>query len=429
MATIRPFRAFLYSDKFRTDLEDLIAPPYDVITPEEADLLRRNPHNITHLTLPTGRPGSDRYAEARQTLDEWIEERVLQPEPEPALYLYEQEFSDPRTGAATVRQGFITRLQLVEFGPGGVLPHERTLSRHREDRYRLRSSTRADLEPIFGMYPDSDIVDVLASAAATEPLISVTDRSGVQHRLWDVVDSEAISRAVDDLAGREVFIVDGHHRYITALEHCRKEGVADDHPLASIMIFLCSMENPGLVILPTHRIVHSIEPGRIGLLLERIADWFTVEELDTPESAFGSLRRKGTGVWYALLTGDRHLVVQPRESVIESIAANHPPSSPVAGLDVTILHEFLFERLLDISSEEQERGSNIRYSRNDGEAIAAVADDDVQLVVGMRSPSVSDVEHVASAGEAMPQKSTYFFPKLASGLLLNVDDDRTAGAE
>ena len=429
MATIRPFRAFLYSDRYRTDLEELIAPPYDVITPEEADRLRRHPHNITHLTLPTERDGVDRYSVARQTLDEWIDQHVLQPEPHPALYLYEQEFSDPRTGAATVRRGFITRLQLVEFGPGGVLPHERTLSKHREDRYRLRSSTRADLEPIFGMYPDSDIVDVLASAAATEPLISVTDRSGVHHRLWDVVEKDTISRAVDDLAGREVFIVDGHHRYITALEHSRKEGFADDHPLASIMIFLCSMGNPGLVILPTHRIVHSIDPRRISLLLERLAEWFMVEEFNSPESAFDTLRQKEAGVWYALLTGDRNLVVQPRESVIETIAANHPPSSPVAGLDVTILHEYLFEQLLDISNEEQELGSNLRYSRNDSEAIAAVADDDVQLVVGMRPPSVSDVEYVGGAGEVMPQKSTYFFPKLASGLLLNVDEDRTGAAK
>lgn len=424
MATIRPFRAFHFSDRTGSDPNDLIAPPYDVISSEEAESLRALPFNITHLTLPVDRDDRDRYRVAADTLDTWIERGILEPEDDPALYLYEQEFNDPVSGARVMRRGFVTRLQLVEFGPGGVLPHERTLSKHREDRFRLRQAAGADLEPIFGMYPGTDVVEILADAADPAPEYSVSDAGGVMHRVWTITDREAIDHVAAELSQREVFIVDGHHRYITALEHSRGAGFGEDHPLASIMIFLCSMENPGLVILPTHRIVHSIAADRISDVIERLDTWFLVEGCASREEAFEQLSRKSDGIWFALLSKGRNVLIQPRDEVVAQVAGTYPPGSPVAGLDVTILHDFIFEDLLGISRSEQEQGTHIRYSRNDREAIAAADDREVALVVGMRPPSISDVEAVARAGEVMPQKSTYFYPKLASGLLLNVSEDR-----
>ena len=430
MASISELRFFRYRTDESSDLAELIAPPYDVISVEERARYHAIPHNITHLTLPSGGGDISPYDQARATLDEWIAKEVIVPDQEPNLWVYQQEFDIPADDEPIVRTGFVTGLRLVEFGEGGVLPHERTLSHHREDRKNLREATEADLEPIFGMYKSGGALDEVVRELSNAPDIAVTDRSGVVHRLWKISDPKAIESLKRTLADESVYIVDGHHRYATALQMAREHGYGDDDTLGSIMIHLCSMTDPGLIILPTHRIVHSVVPDRLASLLDGNSDLFKLETLDSVATGFSRLREAHDNHGrFLLMTSDRTILATltpTGQSRLDSIYTGD--ESVLASLDVTVLHDLLFEQELGITRSMQEAGTHLRYSRNDQEAIDALADGDVQLVVAMNPPTIEQVRKVAESGQVMPQKSTYFYPKLASGLLLHVGrDDATTG--
>ena len=421
MAAITGLRPFRYSKQSDEDLSRLIAPPYDVISPEELAEYRAIPCNITHLTLPAPSDQSSQYEASRQLLDQWIDTGLLVQDQEPALYIYQQEFSIPGHGEPYVRTGFLTGLRLVDFGEGGVLPHERTLSHHREDRRRLREAVEADLEPIFGMYRSGGVLGEVLAHLPENADVVVKDQNNVIHRLWRVADPDEIMKMRDALAEQSVYIVDGHHRYSTALEMARDHGFTDDDPLGSILIFLCSMDDPGLIIMPTHRIVHSVDSEEITRFLDGTSELFQFAEIDSVEKGFEILRSDTEDeTRYLIMTSDRTIIATPTEQGRALLRESYGGRSlPLASLDVTILHDLLFERELGITKEMQESGTHLRYSRNDQEAVASIEEPDVQMVVAMNPPTIEQVQDVARSGEVMPQKSTYFFPKLASGLIIH----------
>jgi uncharacterized protein (DUF1015 family) len=420
MPSIKAFAPLRYNPSEIPDLGAVIAPPYDVISDERRrQLLERDAHNIIRLILPEGTDDS-RYAVAAELLDAWQREGVLVRENEEALYLYTQVFDHPVSGERVTRHGFLARVRLSPFSEGEILPHERTLSGPKADRLKLMQATNANLEPIFGVYRDrsGDSARRLEELTTRgEPLIDATDADGVEHRVWRVDGEDAASFAAD-LASSTIFIVDGHHRYETALTY-RGESTGQDRPVDSIMMFLAPMGDPGLVILPTHRVVHSLPSFDLSALLERLAEHFSISDVATAEEGLAQLEQYRTTPSYLLVGSGRMVLVSLRPgSHPESIVAAGLPQS-VAELDVTILHEHILEELLGISKEAQASQSNLRYVKSTDDAFAEAKRPDVQLVVLMNATRLEQVERVAESGHVMPQKSTYFYPKLASGLLIN----------
>lgn len=404
-----------------------MAPPYDVISTERlAELRRLHPNNITHLTLPEGE-GAERYQRAGQILSEWLREHVLERRPAPAFYLYTQTFAHPESGEQITRHGFIGTLHLEPFSAGSVLPHERTLSGPREDRLSLMETTAANLEPIFGMYPDPEntSLELLQNAMESADLfIDVVDQGGVRHRMVEVTDAPTITALAGDVARQNVYIVDGHHRYETALNYrkMRRDAEPDlpeNDPVDSIMIYLSPMSDPGLVILPTHRIIHSLPSFDFDSVLESLAPYFTVVPYDTPEEGFRHLRAVPETIALLLLVPGRQVLatLKPGTTGSDLVGADQPQA--VAELDVSVLHHFLLERLLGIDRAAQEAQRNLHYAKSTADAIAALNKPGTQLVAAMNPPRFPQVQAVAGSGHVMPQKSTYFYPKLASGLLLN----------
>lgn len=427
MAQITPFQPYTYNSDLRERIEDLVAPPYDVITPERlAELRRLHPLNITHLTLPEGE-GSARYEHAGNLLSEWLGRNVLERRPQPAFYLYTQTFTHPESGGRITRHGFIGALHLEPFSTGNVLPHERTLSGPREDRLSLMETTAANLEPIFGMYPDPErksLKLLQRGMEEGEPFIDVIDQGGVRHIVREVTDQSTIAALAEQVAGQKVYIVDGHHRYETALNYrkLRRDAEPDlpeGDPVDSIMIYLSPMSDPGLVILPTHRIVHSLPTFDFDMLLESLTPYFTLIPYGKPEEGFDALGAAGDNIALLLLVPGRQVLATLKPGTKGSDLVGTGPAEAVAELDVSVLHHFVLERLLGIDRVAQEAQQNLHYAKSTADAVAALGRPETQLVVGMNPPRFSQVEDVAGSGDVMPQKSTYFYPKLASGLLVN----------
>jgi len=427
MPSIVPFRPFRYNPERISDPGAVIAPPYDVIGPEKrAELLARDPHNVIRLILPTG-PEESRYAEAGTLFRQWIDDRTLIREQDDALYVYRQRFTHPTSGDSVERLGFIARVALSPFSEGEILPHERTLSGPKEDRLRLMHATAANLESIFGIYRDDDGVSRqrLDEATGSAPLISAVDADGVTHTIWRLTDASEVAATIEDLRCNAVYIVDGHHRYETALAYRNARAEAEEptsngpHPYDAIMMFLAPMSDPGLIILPTHRTIHSLGDFDFDALLARIASSFDILEIADRDAAIEALTARSDTPSYLLTTDDRTVLATLRDAgAIDGLIDPALPSA-LRGLDVTILHEYMLERELGISKEAQEAGRNIGYVKGASEAFAAAHDPNVQMVVLMNPTKLEQVTEVAGTGSVMPQKSTFFYPKLASGLLFN----------
>jgi uncharacterized protein (DUF1015 family) len=425
MARISAFLPLRYNPEQIADPGAVVAPPYDVINEElRRRLVERDLHNVIRLILPEG-DEETKYNHAMELLTTWIAEGVLLEEPAAAIYPYAQIFSHPVTGDRIERRGFIAALGLEPFSAGIVLPHERTLSGPKADRLKLMEATDADLEAIFGIYRD---VSGASSARLDElmehqtPLIEATDIDGVKHRLWRIAAPEIIEEFTQDLADEVVFIVDGHHRYETALNY-REERHRDnpnlpaDAPVDYIMMFMAPTSDPGLLILPTHRVIHSLPNFDSNRLQESLLEHFELQKFDGVDDAVKALEERSDRPGYILLAGDSTVLATLRREIpAESLVGQNLP--PALGrLDVTVLHEYILERLLGISKEAQAAQTNLRYVKTVADARKEAERDDVQLVVLMNPTKLNQVEEVAQTGEVMPQKSTYFYPKLASGLL------------
>ena len=419
MPAIAPIAPLRYNPTKIRDLGAVIAPPYDVISEERRrELLQRDPHNFIRLILPEG-DGDERYAHAAELFDAWQRDQVLVREEEPALYLYTQTFKHPVTNQRVVRHGFVGGVALSPFSEGKVLPHERTLSGPKADRLKLMEATRANLEPIFGVYRDPTGASArrLEQIVARETtMIDATDPDGVQHRVWKLSASDA-EAFQSDLATNTVFIVDGHHRYETALNY--RSAHAGDDKLDSILMFLAPMADPGLIILPTHRVVHSLTDANVSTVFERMQEHFEMVSAATSEEGLAMLQQRTTRPSFLLIGGGRTVVASLKDNVDPSALLDPTLPRDLAELDVTILHEFIIERLLGVTKEAQASQTNLRYVKSADEAYAEARKPDVQLVILMNATRLDQVERVAESGQVMPQKSTFFYPKLASGLLVN----------
>lgn len=406
MATIRPFRPFRYT-RDAGPIADLVAPPYDVISePERARLRKLREAGAIHVILPEG---AEKYRTAANLLEDWKTRALIARERTPSMYLYAQSFEIH--GETFERWGLLTALRLEEFDDGIVLPHERTLDGPKADRMQLIRACRMNLSPVFTF-----IDTALGLAGLTdrgELLVDFTDQAGVTQRVWRLTDEALLADLSERVSSQPVFIADGHHRYETSLayrnERREEDGdPAEPQPYDFVLTHMCSTKDPGLVVLPTHRLLADPEPHPI--LRARWAESCQVTE-------FGDAK----GLWTALEAGPR-AVPTPRLGVVRRGIAGGLLLEPGAGarehldtlpaelavLDVTFLHEVV---LAGVSPDR------FRYTHDEQETLAAVDAGETELAVLLPPPKVDDVLSISRAALTMPQKSTYFHPKVLSGLV------------
>jgi uncharacterized protein (DUF1015 family) len=421
-ARIQPFRGLLYDQAKCGDLATVVAPPYDLIGPErQAQLYARSPYNIVRLEL--GRD-VDRYASAAQTLNAWIAAGVLERAAAPAIYFYSQIFEIE--GRRIRRDGLIARVQLEEFSAGRIVPHERTFAAAKEDRLRLLSATATQLSPIFGLYTGSDpeleqLRERLRERAA---MLTVTDDLGIENQLRTIDSPGEIAAVQRTLENPRILIADGHHRYETALNYRRQRRAAEGNPRAQqpydyTMMTLVGCEDRGLVILPTHRVVHTLRDEQTAGFAARASELFEVENFSDATALCAALKSAGHGSIAAAIHGDERLYLfrLRTPSIIEETLPVATPA--VRELDVSVLHAIIFERILGLRDAEVRRGGNVEYTIDPGGALAAVTGGDAAAAFLMNPPTMREIERVCDAGATMPEKSTYFHPKLLTGLVMN----------
>ena len=428
MPDIRPFRGVRYDMTRVGDLSDVVAPPYDVIDPPLQDrLYDASPYNIVRLELnreeANDAPGSDRYARAARFLKEWTRDLILRPDPLPAYYLVHQTFEVD--GQAHTRKGFLARVRLEPFGEGKIYPHEQTLAGPKADRLALFNATQYNLSPIFGLYPDAD-GEVLRRAEAglrdRTPQVA-TDHLGVTNRLWEVHDAATQTAIQGMMAGRPVFIADGHHRYETGLnfrdELAARGELAEDDPANFCLMMLVGMSDPGLIIQPTHRLVRGLPGLTIDSLADRLRDDFEVTLLGSGPAAAREaweliqLADEQATLAFGTVADGRWCTARLRDARrMDALAVDH--GDDWRALGVSILHVLVLDHLLaGVGSPA------CTYVHTLAEVDASIAGGDCDLACLVPAAGMEYVESIASNLEKMPPKSTYFYPKLLSGLVLN----------
>jgi uncharacterized protein (DUF1015 family) len=415
MADVQPLRALHYNTAVAGPLSDLVAPPYDVIdSRQRAELAARSPFNVVAIDLPQGEP--DPYESARELFDTWQLQGVLERDREPALWAHTQAYTGP-DGAARTRRGFFCRVRLEQYGPGRVRPHERTHPGPKEDRLRLTRATRADISPIFSLYSDP----AHAAWSALEPFTQqppwgeVTDRDGTMHRLWRIADATAIEQVRAATRDAELLIADGHHRYETMLAYADEVGGEGDHRY--ILMCLVAMEDPGLTVFPTHRLVRGLDAAKQEALAQTLRRDFDVEQVSveqiTPPPGIGPLK-----LGYVDAHSEQPLRLALKDqSIADAALSDYSPA--YKQLDTGVLEALVLKGALGLSDDDIAHFNGLFYARDTHEALAMVQSGDYEAAFLMRPTPVEQVREIAAAGENMPPKSTYFFPKLLTGLLFN----------
>ncbi len=443
MARIAPFRGVRYNPERIVNLEEVVSPPYDVIDePSRQALLRKNPYNMVNLDLAksvdAGDLSDERYQQARQTFEHWRRQGILIQDAEPAIYLYQTEYQLP-SGRRFRRRGLITLVGLAEFSEGVIKPHEKTFRGVTSDRLRLIDACQAQFSPIFSLYsdPEGRILNLLESARHPQPLASVDDQDGCRHTLWAVTEAGALAETRRLFADQALYIADGHHRYTTALQlrelmRGRQGAVAPDSPYDFTMMYLCGMEDEGLTVLPTHRLVRL--PGRclVQELTGRLTEGFVVEEIGggsrelLVSEVLARMDEGGNETMFGLYHPgeDRCFLLTMRPGAMAMATASRP-SEALRSLDVVVLSDLVLDRLLGLSHQRCEEESLIHYFPDPDEALdlavkEAIAGGDRTPVLFLMNPTrVSQVRQVADEGLVMPHKSTYFYPKAITGLVIN----------
>jgi uncharacterized protein (DUF1015 family) len=439
MATVAPLRGLRYQINNADELARLVTPPYDVISQEQQDNLYDNDlHNIIRLELNRKEAGDDDkhnvYTRARDFLRLWIEEGVLRTESKSSIYINETTFTDA-FGAQRTRCGFFARLRLEDFSKNIVLPHERTFSGHKKDRLQLLKATKTNISPIMTLYPDPQNA-VQQALAASQPrlLAQFTDPAGWRQSLLAVDEPDKISAVQELMQPKQIFIADGHHRYETGLNYrdyiksLNPAGFSENAPYAYILAYMCSMSDPGLTVFASHRVLPKWKNLSLPDLFQNMGQYFTIEEHpltgnlanDTDTLRF-HLNRAGVckPAYGLVVKGQPNFwVFLLKTGALEQ--ARMRESEPVLKcLDVVILSELLLGRGLGIANENYDQVDLISYISGLSKAIAAVAAGEAELAFLLNPTKIEQVRAVAQKGFMMPRKSTYFYPKILTGLVLN----------
>ncbi|HUV04125.1 MAG TPA: DUF1015 domain-containing protein [Armatimonadota bacterium] len=426
MADIRPFGGVRYNQAKIGDLSAVVAPPYDVISPQDQEwYYNTHPNNVVRLILPKeDAENGSKYEIAAACLDDWLKAGILIWDDEPCLYACEQEYEI--RGQRKKRLGFTCLVRLEDFERRTVLPHENVLARPLEDRLKLIRATQANFDSVFGLHADGRTAEILKPFLSGLPDASAVDKDGVRCDVRRISDPAAVEAVAQALAGGAIVIADGHHRYSAALayrdEMRAQAGTTNPNaPYEFVMMTLVSLEDEGLVVLPTHRLVRNLPNFDAASFLSQVRELFDVEE--TPrgrlEQAVESLASEDY-VFGLYLGGDRSYLLKLKPTVRPEQAIGSPGSDALKRLDVSVLHSLVLERLLGVGAQNLSAQSNLSYTRGPNEAMSSVDRGGYQMCVLMNPPRVEEVKAVAAAGDRMPQKSTFFYPKLLTGMVMRV---------
>jgi uncharacterized protein (DUF1015 family) len=418
---IEPFRALMYNRQLTGEPARVVAPPYDLIgAARQNQLYERSPYNVVRLELARE---ADRYGAAEKTLADWLAAGVLERPARPAIFQYTQTFDVD--GRLLHRTGFIARVRLEEFDRGRIVPHEKTFPAAKEDRLRLLTALQINTSSIFGLYSGAhhELDRLRDRVAAREPLIDLVDDLGIRNELRPIEAAEEIGIIQRELEAPRILIADGHHRYETALNYRRarrhENASSAPEPYDYTMMTLVACDDPGLVILPTHRVVKSLPAEAIASFTQRAREVFDVDEIAHRDEFRARLNDAGAGAIGVTLKGiPNYLILRLRgKTAMDAALPDAPPE--VRRLDVSVLHALVFDRIFGLRADEIRKGGNIEYTIEIGGALGAVANGHAEGAFLMNPPSIQDVERVSDAGATMPEKSTYFHPKLLTGLVMN----------
>ncbi|MCE5333529.1 MAG: DUF1015 domain-containing protein [Desulfobacteraceae bacterium] len=438
MADIAPFRGLHYNQEIIPDLAEVVIPPYDVISPDEqAAFHAKHPYNMIRLELgqrtPEDSEENNPHTRAAAFMKQWERQRVLVRNPKPALYYYEMDYSDA-PGVQKTRNGFVCALRLEDFSSGGVKPHERTFQAVKDERFSLMRACNANLSAVFALYsdPGQDVRKALAAGRGGEPTMSFTDDSGLTHRVWAVSDAAAVDRVRSLMREKAIFIADGHHRYETALNYrnARRRESGSANPNASyefVMMYLSDMDQSGLTILPTHRLLGSLGGLDPESFLQKASPFFEIRRFETANGGelkwkraivAGGMEREIAIGFYCRAAGAVH-VLSAKKDEVESRLKAKGIAAPLRALDVVVLDQVILRDLLGLSDEFLADSSNISFTHDFAGALEAVKSGRFDAGFFINPTRIEQVRDVASAGLIMPHKSTYFYPKVSSGLVIN----------
>lgn len=438
MAEITPFKGLLYNQTKIKDIYSVVAPPYDVINEEErVRLSDRDQNNVVRLILSRDDSvsGKNRYQLAAETLNKWIDEGVLVRDETPAFYYYQQTYK-LEDGSTKTRKGLVALLKLEEFEKGIVLPHERTHSKPKADRLNLMSACNAHLSCVFALYSDPmKTIDGLILEGERQSLFDLTDDNGIENK-FERVDNNVLGKVVNEMAGKSLLIADGHHRYETALNYrnMMRQKYPDykgDEAFNYVMVCLTNMDDEGLTVFPTHRLLYGLDGFSPDSFLSELAQYFNIEEIAFNDKSerekkglfLQRLKNKtdeGTGLGLYMKGKDTYytLILKDNQTMNEWVAGDL--SLDLKALDLNVLHSLILEGVLGVDEGMQERQECIDYSKDANDTIESVKTGKYQLAFILNTPEIGKIKAIAEAGEKMPQKSTFFYPKLLSGLVINL---------
>jgi uncharacterized protein (DUF1015 family) len=439
MATIAPFRGILYNQAKTGDIADLICPPYDIISPaQQQEFYRKNHYNVIRLEFGLESPGDttedNRYTRSASALNDWISNQILVKQDSPAIYVYEMEY---KAGGVTKKlRGMICLVKIEDYDSGIIKPHETTLSGPKTDRLNLLRACKASFSQIFSLFsdPDAKIAAILGKNLG-RPALEVANTDGIKHRIWMLSDRQDIDIIVRELADRHVFIADGHHRYDTALNYRNERRKAaglttGDQPYDYVAMYLARLEDPGLTVLPAHRTLFNLPDFDHGRFEEDLNRYFNIERIDFDQNSEAADRQtvletmahrsEQSHVFGMRVKGEKSYYILTLRNDADMDALIPNKSAAYRRLDVSILHHLIIDKLLGIRMETHKLGLNIEYVKDAAEADKRVHDGAADIVFFMNPTKVREVKDVASAGERMPQKATYFYPKLLTGLVIHM---------
>lgn len=439
MAHVMPFRGVLYNPTTIGDIQQVVAPPYDIIDAHKQNALyAQHPHNIVRLELGKDEPADtttqNRYTRAAEYLRSWLQQHILTRDTQPTIYPYTIDYPIPHGQSSNDRlvlTGFMALLELEDFSKGGVLPHENTRAAAKSDRLNLMEACRSNFSPIFSLFSDeageiSNPIEQFISS--TSPRFEFTDEEGCRQRLWAITDTAILNGITKAMTPKPIFIADGHHRYETALNFQKKQSAGTSssgpQPWDGVLMLFGRLEDPGLTVLPTHRVLTTDIPP-LSAMKTTLADHFSIEEFPFDNSSESATRaqflnalhergQKGQAFGLALQQEARYVLLERKPE-----SRRNDGASPHDRLDVSILHSHILTPL-SIPELTEDR---VIHTKDDAEALDLVRQGKAKGAFLLNATKVSEVSAVATAGERMPHKSTYFFPKPITGLVINVMEE------
>lgn len=433
MANVIPFNGLRYNTELFADLNEVTAPPYDIISgDEQVALYDKSDYNIVRVDFAKDEENdtedNNKYTRAGEAFSAWIEKGILKKEEKPAFYIYEQVFEYNENPISL--KGIISLVKIEEFEKKIVLPHEETLSKAKADRFNLMSATDANLSQIYSLYLDEDnsLESLINLYSSCDPDISFITGDNIKQNIWIVSDEEKTAKISEKFADKQLFIADGHHRYETALKFRNKKREenpgAESLPSDYVMMMLTSMNDNGLLVFPTHRMIRNLPDFDENALVGYLTEDFTVSKVHFTEGDYADIITERISAvthqkCFALYTGKDYYYRFELKNTNAIDKYITDKSKAYKNLDVTLLHTLVLERFLGIDQNNMANQKNLSYTRDAKEAIDMVKNGEYQCSFLINATSVSDIKEVSLANEKMPQKSTYFWPKLVTGIVIN----------